>query len=116
MFSTKSKRFSDNVLTKLSENDQIANTVVANDTITETIRFLLTVRRHSDIYFSRAVFNTLTLPSQYAKFNLYSSEKIKQDQLSGTAQLRFLVNYPRRRSRFSRLMSCFSTTTWLYIA
>ena len=37
------------------ENDQIANTMVANDphTITDTIRFLLTMRRHFGIYFPR---------------------------------------------------------------
>ena len=64
----------------LIEKDQTANTVVANDTITETIRLLLTLRRHSDIYFSPAVLHTLPLPSQYAKLNLHSSEKNKQDQ------------------------------------
>ena len=42
------------------ENDQIANTVGANDPhiITETIRFLLTMRRYSGIYFSPAVLHT----------------------------------------------------------
>ena len=55
-------------------------------TITETIRFLLTMRIHSDIYFSPAVLHTPTLPSQYAMLNIDSSEKGKQDQFSGTVK------------------------------
>ena len=47
--------------------------------ITETIRFLLTMLRHSGIYFYTAVLHTLTLTSQYARLNLDSSEKTKQD-------------------------------------
>ena len=100
------------------EDDQIANTVVANDphTITVTIRFLLTMRRHSGIYLSPAVLHTLTLPPQYERLNLDSSGKSKQDQLSGTVQLRVLVHHRSRRSRFSWLMSRFCTATRLWIA
>ena len=53
-------------------------------TITETIRFLLTMRKHSSIYFSPTVLHTLTVPPEYARLNLDSAEKSKQDQLSGT--------------------------------
>ena len=66
---------------------------------------------HSGIYFSPAVLHTLTLPSQYARLNIDSSEKSKQDQLSGTVQLRVLVHHRRRRSRFSRLMPVFLYNT-----
>ena len=92
-------------------NDQITNTVVTNDprTITETIQFLLTRRRHSGIYFSPAILHTLPLPSQYARLNLDSSEKSKQDQLLGTVQLRVLVHHRRRRVRFLGLNSGFWT-------
>ena len=80
--STESKKYSDNVLPIVRilvfiEYEQISNTVVANDshTITETIRFLLTMHRHSGTYFSPAVHHTLILPSQYTMLNLDSPEK-----------------------------------------
>ena len=82
-------------------------------TITETIRFLLTMRKHSSIYFSPTVLHTLTVPPEYARLNLDSAEKSKQDQLSGTVQLKVPVHHRRRRSRFSRLMSGFCTATRL---
>ena len=59
------------------------------------------------IYFSLAFLHTLTLPSQYARLNLDSSEKSKQDLLSGTVQLRVLLHHRCRRSRFSRLRPVF---------
>ena len=49
--------------------------------------YFLTMPRHSGIYFSPAV-HTLALPSQFARSNLDSSEKSKQDPLSGTVPLR----------------------------
>ena len=76
-------------------------------TITETIRFILTMCRYSGIYFSLAVLHTLTLPSQYARLNLDSLEKSMQDQLSVTVQLRVLVHHRRRLSQFWRLLSVF---------
>ena len=97
------------------KNDQIANTVAVNDPPHHyrIIRFLLPMRRHSGIYFSPAILHTLTLPSQYARLNLDSSTKSKQDQLLIADQLRLLVHHRLHRGRFSRLMSSFCTATRL---
>ena len=77
-------------------------------TVTETIRYLLTMYSHSGVYFFPVVLQILILPSQYARLNLDSSEKSKQGQLFVAVQLRALVHHRRRRSRLSRIMSGFA--------
>ena len=85
------------------ENDQAANMVVANDphTITETIRFYwpcLNIR----VYISPRLFS---IPSSPCRHNMQGRTLIyRLDQLSGTVQLRILVQHRCHRSRFSRLM------------
>ena len=93
------------------ENDLIASTVVTHDphTIRETIRFIFTMRRHAGIYFSR-LFSILASSVTICKIKPRFNGENKQDQLSGIVQLRVMVHYRCRRSRFLRPMSVFLYT------
>ena len=137
MFSTESRRFfwqcSDIIvhIHVFVENDQITNAMVANypNTITETVRFLLTLRRHSDKYPHPPPPPTphpppprppphhhhhhLCSPHPHPPVTICEVERWFIGKLSET---RCLVlsskgSGHRRRSRFSGLMSVFYSNT-----